>query len=309
MPDVPVPAAPAPAQQAPTRILHSPSRLKQYDRCDVLMQMAYEERWEPKEASTSNSLVARLAGNAVARACEVIHTALRDGQGEMLDNPTFLQLAVSEATGLFTQQFEYCVSKEVRFKEGIDSIIRAELARVIPAYARETPLRTWRKVTDVETPIREWGIRPDVAGVDHQEIDVVGDVKYKRTLKNEWYNTTVEEYKHDPQFKQYNIGWQKTKGLENKTVRSTLILIVGHPFSVRAHPFVYHPHDLKEFLEGAKIATEEINEIRAGQRSPIASLTHKDNFGWCPMKEACLDLGRDRQLMQINYVQLDKLPD
>ena len=170
-------------------------------------------------------------------------------------------------------------------------------------------VRQWKSVTDVETPIPAYGLRPDLGGVDDEGIDVVGDIKYKATCKAEYYGSTVEEFQHDTQFKNYNYGWQQYKGLKDKPCRSTLILVVGHPFSVRAHPFVYHNHVLEEHIEAAKIRSEEIAEYKRGERSLLAALTHRDHFGWCPMKKACLEQHRNREMMKIDYVQLTGMPD
>ena len=145
----------APAKEL--RVLESPSRLKQYDKCQFLMQLAYDERWEPKEAAPS--LIARLAGTAFARACELAHTAIRDGNTSLLDDPAFIQVAVEEAVALFDRRFKFCLDKEIRFAPNKDGIVKTELARVIPQYFAQTPVRWWKKVTDLETPIPAYGLR------------------------------------------------------------------------------------------------------------------------------------------------------
>ena len=298
-------AAPAVAKEL--RVLESPSRLKQYDKCQFLMQLTYDERWEPKEAAPS--LIARIAGTAFSRACELAHTAIRDGNVSLLDDSAFIRVAVEESIALFDKQFKFCIDKEIRFAPNKDSIVKTELARVIPQYFAQTPVRQWKKVTDVETPIPAYGLRPDLGGIDEEEIDVVGDVKYKATCRAGYYESTVEEFQHDTQFKNYNYGWQKYKGLKDKPCRSTLILVVGHPFSVRAHPFVYHNHILEEHIDAAKIRSEEIAEYKRGERSLVEALTHRDHFGWCPMKKACLEQHRNREMMKLDYVQLIGMPD
>lgn len=302
---------PEPAtEQAPAkelRILHSPSRLKQYDKCPWLMQLTYDERWEPKEAHPS--LIARLAGTAFARACELTHTALRDGNKELLDDQAFIKVAVEESIALFDRQFKYCCEKEIRFTPNKDGIVRTELARVIPQYIASTPLRMWKKVTDVETPIPAWGCRPDLGGLDARDFHAVGDIKYKASCKAEFYSNTVEEFQHDVQFKNYNRAWEVYKGLKDTPVYSYLILVVGYPFSVREHSFVYHKHVLDAHIESAKVRSEEITEIQRGERSLIEALTHRDHFGWCSMKKACLEQHRNREMMKVDYVQLDALPE
>lgn len=289
------------------RILHSPSRLKQYDKCPWLMQLTYDERWEPLEAAPS--LIARLAGTAFSRACELAHTALRDGHPELLDSQSFIAVAVEESLALFDRQFKYCCEKGIRFIPNKDSLVRTELARVIPQYMAQTPARLWQKVTDVETPIPGYGCRPDLGGINAQGFDTVGDVKYKATCRNEYYSSTVEEFQHDVQFKNYNYAWSVLKGLVDKPVYSNLILVVGHPFSVREHQFQYHAHVLAQHIESAKVRTEEITEIQKGERSLIEALTHRDHFGWCSMKRACLEQHRDREMMKVDYVQLTDLPE
>lgn len=289
------------------KVLESPSKMKRFDECELLGQLTYIDRWEPIEAHLS--LVPRLRGNGFARACEVLHKALRDGSGEMLDDQGFVNLAVEEAVGLFERQFRYCLEKGIRFKPDVDALSKTELRRVIPLYAKQTPLRQWT-ITHVEHPIKTHGCRPDLAGKDHQGIDAVGDMKYKSSLDARWESDTIEEFHWDYQFQQYNAAHRSAIGVGDAIpVYSYLVLVVGSPFRIKPVGWLYTPEQQALWRQSADALTKEIREITSGERLPRAAAAHRTRFGWCAMKKACLEYYLDPNLMKNDYVQLDALPE
>lgn len=290
------------------KVLASPSMQKKYDFCYLLGQLQYLDRWEPREAE--RSLPARLRGTAFARAAEIIHKALMGGERDMLDSSSFIMTIVDEACAMFDRQFQYCVSKGIVFPERVDEISRAELRRTIPLYARHTPVRSWKKILGVEYPIKKYSCRPDIVGINELDFLCVGDVKYKSSLEARYETNTVEEFKWDPQFLQYNHAWRADQGVgDDVPVYSTLLLVVGSPFRIKPVAWLYTPENLQIWLQSATALTETINSIRAGTTLPRAATVHKNNYGWCPMKKACLEYNLDPELMKRDYVQLDELPE
>ena len=290
------------------RLLRSPSMQKKYDRCHLLGQLQYIDRWEPREAE--RSLPPRLRGNAFALAAEITHKTIQANERDLLNQTSFVCHIVDEAIGRFDRQFQYCVDQGISFRENTDAISRAELRRVIPLYIRHTPVLSWKKVVAVETPIKAYSCRPDLGGVNHLDFACVGDIKYKSKLETEYESSTIEEFHQDGQFLQYNDAWRHDQALsQDVPVYSILLLVVGAPFRIKSVEWLYTPERLQLWRKGAEDLSATINNIEAGLVLPRPSLTHRDNFGWCPMKKACLELNLDPELMKRDYVQLKELPD
>lgn len=286
--------------------LTSPSSQKKFDRCRLLGQLQYIEHWEPREAE--RSLPARLRGTAFSKACELIHKALMNKTPELLDNLEFTCDVVEQAIGVFDRQYAYCEEKGVVFIPESDVLSRAELRRVIPLYAHHTPVRQWQAVTGAEVVWKEYGCRPDVVGINALGMNVVGDVKYKSALESRYVSNTIEEFHWDPQFLQYNYALQQTLKT-TAPVYSSLILVVGSGFKIQQIDWLYDPENVQLWLESAKDMSLVVRGIRDGTILPRAATTHKDNYGWCSMKDACLTYHLDPELMKRKYVQLDELPE
>jgi hypothetical protein len=232
------------------------------------------------------------------------------GERAILLETSFLMAAVDEAVALFDRQFQYCVEKGITFPPEVDAVSRAELRRVIPLFARHTPVLQWQKVLGVEVPLRKYSCRPDVAGVNSLGLDIVSDVKYKSGLEARYESYTIEEFHWDPQFLQYNYAWrEEIQHGPDVPVYSGLILVVGSPFRIKPVEWLYPPETMKLWLESAKDMSETIRGIKEGRVLPRAATTHKDNFGWCPMKKACLEYHLDPELMKRDYVQIDEMPE
>lgn len=289
------------------KLFESPSKIKQFTDCEVLGQLTYIDRWEPREAHPS--LPARLRGNAFSKACEGLHGAIKEGSGGLLGSQEFIALTVDRAIDLFERQFRYCVERGISFKPDTDSISKAELRRVIPLYAHHTPLKNW-KITNVEEPIKVYSCRPDLAGVEPSEFHFVGDMKYKSSLDSRWESDTIEEFHWDAQFQQYPEAYRHHLGLSpDVPVYSYLFLVIGTPFRIKPVGWVFTPEQQAFWKAGAVAMTSRIREITVLNRQPIPSTAHRNKFGWCPMKKACLEYNLDVERMKRDYVQLDELPE
>jgi len=288
------------------KVLESPSKMKQFDTCQLLGQLTYIDRWEPREAHIS--LIPRLRGNAFAKACDVIHKAIRDQA--QIDDPVFIDQVVNESVSLFNRQYEYCVTAGISFKPDVDALIRTELRRVVPLYVKQTPFRQHWRITDVEFPIKTHGCRPDLAGLDPTGFHFVGDMKYKASLEARYEHDTIEEFHWDYQFQQYNAAYRSHRQLSSSDpVYSYLFLVVGSPFRIRPVGWVYTPEQMALWQASAEDLTQMIRQITQEGKLPRAATTHRSRFGWCPMKKACLEYYLDPHLMADDYVQLKELPE
>ncbi len=290
------------------RVFESPSKMKQFDQCQLLGQLTYIDRWEPREAHIS--LVPRLRGNGFSKACHLIHQALIDKTPEKLDDIAFTEQVVAEAVSLFDRQYKYCLERGVNFKPDTDALARAELRRVIPLYMKYTPLRRHWTVTAAEFQIPTHRCRPDLAGLTPVQMHFVGDMKYKSSLEVRYESDTIEEFHWDFQFQQYPHGYRRLHHIEpGVPVYSYLFLVIGSPFRIREVGWLYTPEQQQIWEESAKDLTQTIRLITEDGKLPRASTSHRSRFGWCPMKKACLEYYLDPELMKRDYIQLLDLPE
>jgi hypothetical protein len=285
-------------------LLASPSSQKAFDRCRLKGQLEYIEHWEPREAS--NSLNGRLRGTAFARAAELIHKAIAIDPSVTLD-PAILAEFTDVAVALYERQHAYCINKGITFTDTIGPNTVKELRRVIPMYAQHTPVRQWQAITHIEEPVPQYSCRPDLAGRDAIGVPTVADVKYKASLDAYYETQTIEEYHFDPQFMQYNF-WLSSLQPPATPTYSALIMVVGSPFRIKYVEWLYTPEQIHMWYLSALDLSVVINDIRHHGALPRAATSHRDNFGWCPMKKACFEYYLDPELMRQSYVQLDELP-
>lgn len=289
------------------RILESPSKQKKADRCQLLMHLSYNEGWEPLVAH--HSLAPRLRGTAFSFACEQIHKAIMQDRQALLNDNEGVEKIVTSSIDKFMRQFDYCVGKGIIFQPDTDAIIREELRRVIPYYIVNTPVRNMT-ILGVEEPWEEYGCRPDLYGLTESQYYFVGDVKLKGVLESRYSNSTISEYHDDAQFHQYNYVLRLIKNLPpDAVVYNQLLLVVISPLRIIPSAWLYSPENLKLWESRAIQLTKDIQDIKNGTRVPAPSLTHKDQWGWCPMRAACIELKLDEGLMSQHYVKLDEMPD
>lgn len=287
--------------------LESPSAQKKADQCLLLYQLTYLDRWEPREAV--RSLLPRLRGNAVSKCAEIVHKVIMNGDVQLLDSTSFLMSMVEECIALFNRQFEYCKNMGIVFPPDVDGVSRAELRRVLPLIAKYTPVRSWQKVLGVERPIKQLHCRPDVQGINAHGFHTVGDIKYKSALEARYEGSTIEEFHWDPQFQQYPTAHRVDQSLgRDVPVYSTLLLVVGAPFRIKPVEWLYNQEQEAFFLQGAEALSTTIRGIKDGKILPRPAVVHRNNFGWCPMMKACMELHLDPELMKQFYVQME-LPE
>jgi hypothetical protein len=138
----------------------------------------------------------------------------------------------------------------------------------------------------------------------------VADIKYKSSLESTYEANNIEEFHWSPQFQQYPYVWRLDQQLDASIpVYSTLLLVVGSRFRIKPVEWLYTDEQVALWHASATDLTDAIQQVKAGVALPRASTTHRDGFGWCAMKRACLDYHLDPELMKQAYVQLDQFPE
>lgn len=279
-------------------MIFSPSRTEAYDFCSMRGVIAYKEGWTPREAD--NSLVGRLVGGAFAKGTELIHKG------------TDTDAAIVAGLQYWDRSVEHYVKYGVSFPDLTKT--RTQLGTAFGKYAEQTPFKQWQ-CKGVELPLVEYGnCRLDYLGIDPEGYWAIADLKYKRQLKLDYLNKTINDYRDSWQFQHYPWAYNdyidklKPEGLE-RIQRMYLVLVIADPFKILTYPFFIKDKLQIRWLQSAQQKWADIDALQKGDRQPTLATSHRDPFGDCPFKRACLEMDLDPALMQFEYVQVPKMED
>jgi hypothetical protein len=283
-------------------MIYSPSRTEAYDFCSLKGSLVYKQGWTPREAD--NGTVGRIVGAAFAEGTYRIHAGLSDG--------------IAEAQRLFDRQVAHYIQYGVSFTHDMGQT-RETLGKSLVKYAAASPFKTWQ-IKGAEVALKDYGnCRLDVLGIDPEGYWAIADIKYKRQLKLDYLNKTVNEYRDSWQFQHYPWAYnhyaQSINDIQNGSnpwqpaVRMYLVLVIAEPFRILTYPFFTRDKLQIRWLQSAQQKWADIHAIETGERQPTMSATHRDAYGPCNMSKACLEMDLDPALMQFEYVQVPRLPE
>lgn len=281
-------------------MIYSPSRTEAYDFCSMRGVIAYKEGWTPREAD--NSLLGRLVGAAFAKGSEGIHRGHE------------VKLATDRAVDLWDRSLTHYTNYGVSFPD--TSKIREQLVKALEKYAVQNPFIHWQQ-KGVEFALPDHGnCRLDYLGIDPEGYWAIADLKYKRQLKLDYLNKTVNEYRDSWQFQHYPWAyndWVAKSGPANdyfKPVqRIYLVLVIADPFKVLTFPFFVKDKLQGRWLQSAQQKWADITALQNGERQPTLAASHRDAFGDCPFKRACLEMDLDESLMAFEFCKVPKMED
>jgi PD-(D/E)XK nuclease superfamily len=289
-------------------MIYSPSRTEAYDFCSMRGVIAYKEGWTPREAD--NSLVGRLVGGAFAKGTEAIH------KGVAVDQAIIIGL------DYWDRSVQHYVTHGVSFPDLTKT--RAQLGTAFSKYAEQTPFKQWQ-CKGVEFPLVEYGnARLDYLGIDPEGYWAIADLKYKRQLKLDYLNKTINDYRDSWQFQHYPWAyndWVKTWPKRGHTPnewealgyqpiqRIYLVLVIADPFKILTYPFFIKDKLQARWLQSAQQKWADIAALQKGDRQPTLSASHRDAFGDCPFKKACLEMDLDESLMQFEFCKVPRMEE
>lgn len=289
--------------------VYSPSKTEAYDTCSMKGDLMYKQHLQRREAD--NGTIGKIVGSAFAKGTEEIHT----GRGPGID----------EASALFDRTVDWYLSHGVSFDNRLSGV-RDGLCESLVKYAKQNPFTKWQ-IKEVEFELYDYGrCRLDVLGVNDSANWCIADIKYKRSLNLEYLNKTVTDYLESWQFNHYPWAYndwlrkyeeeqKNDKGFNRSIERyfpvthMALILVIAKPFKVL--PFTVAVNDAyqKRWYESAQQKWADIYAIENGDKKPCLAASHRDAYGYCPMRRACVDLDLDENLMMFEYTKVPRLPD
>ena len=268
--------------------------------CSLKGATLYRDGWMLKEAD--NGTVGRIVGAAFAEGTYRIHAGLSSG--------------VDEAQKLFDRQVEHYIRYGVTFTQDMQHT-RDTLGKSLVKYLVQSPFDKWQ-IKGAEVQLKDYGnCRLDVLGIDPEGYWAIADIKYKRQLKLDYLNKTINEYRDSWQFQHYPWAYNdyvsKVHAGNGCTwepaVRMYLVLVIAEPFRILSYPFFTKDKLQVRWLRSAQQKWLDLYAIETGQKEPTMSAVHRDMYGDCLLKRACLEMDLDPQLMQHEYVKVPRLPE
>lgn len=285
-------------------MVYSPSKTEAYDACSLKGKLMYTDHWELREAN--NGTVGKISGGAFAKGAESIHKGHTD------------YLAVADS--YWDRSIQHYTSHGVTFSMDLPKA-KGILLKTLTKYKEADALKGWEKVAS-EVELKDYGnCRLDIVGIDPEGYWAIADNKYKRTLSMDYLNRNVAEYRDSWQFQHYpwayNQAAKDLTGVSEAALlkvwsgiqRIWLILVIAEPFKVLQYPFFVNEKLQKRWLASAQQKWADISAYEKGDRQVTMATVHRDQYGDCPMKEACLEMDLDPALMQFKYVQVPRMKE
>lgn len=281
-------------------MIYSPSRTEAYDFCSMRGVIAYRDGWTPREAD--NSLIGRLVGGAFAKGTESIHKGAT------------VEYAKQYGLDYWHKSVNHYVFYGVTFPDLAKTT--EQLGKSFEKYAAQNPFAQWQ-TKGVEFGLPDYGnCRLDYLGIDPEGYWAIADLKYKRQLKLDYLNKTINDYRDSWQFQHYpwayNDWIKQNKHLQpgfEPIQRIYLVLVIADPFKILSFPFFIKDKLQARWLQSAQQKWADITALQKGDRQPTLSASHRDAFGDCPFKKACLEMDLDESLMQFEYTKVPKMEE
>ena len=133
-------------------------------------------------------------------------------------------------------------------------------------------------------------------------------------MKLDYLSKTINDYRDSWQFQHYPWAYNdyvtkaQPEGLQ-QIQRIYLVLVIADPFKVLTYPFFIKDKLQTRWLQSAQQKWADIAALQKGDRQPTLAASHRDAFGGCPFKPACLEMDLDPALMQFKYCQVPKMED
>jgi hypothetical protein len=204
----------------------------------------------------------------------------------------------------FVRSVEHYASHGVTFPDL--SKVKLDFEVAVNKFIDENPMSSWQ-LKGIEYPLPDYGnCRLDIVGIDPEGYWAIADFKYKRQLKLDYLTKTITDYKDSWQFQHYPWAWNdmvSKGGTEYEPVqRIWLYLVVASPFKILKYPFFVKESLQKMWLQSAQQKWADIRAIETGDRQAVMSAVHRDQYGECPFKRACLEFNFDPGLIEYTKV-------
>ena len=278
---------------------YSPSQTARWLECRIARWLQYKEHWQPKAVGRPE--MSALAGRAFATGMQTWYQARKAG------NPTPIAHAQVLATREITAALAQFAAQGRTFNTQAEAMVPGLAGQVASALKKTCDLdpTAGMEIVAVEEPIPEAGyVRPDIVLRDSLGL-AVGDFKLKLTLKPDYLESTLAEYRNSWQL--LHGAWAVGRHYGEPCKTAYLFMVVNSPrFQVAVDSQVLDPEVLAWWEQSARTYWAQMYAEDVGTATPAMAAVHGSRFGPCPYQRACFDCKLDPGLMAAEYIQVKR---
>ena len=216
---------------------------------------------------------------------------------------------LAAALALFSTEVAAYQRAGVHFDQDTLDALPGEIEHALDKYPAHDTLVDY-EIIDVELDLGpDYGnARVDVLAKDKFGHYLVIDDKAKRKLEARWQPKELMSYEAD--WKMNHYVWAISDKLGVPIDRYYINLIVVTPrYSVTLAPYPAFQGKTRDWWEASarRLWNRMEQEAAFGPDfTPSMAVVHKSQYGKCPMWTACLDHGLDKDLMMVDYIQVER---
>jgi hypothetical protein len=282
----------------------SPSQVVNWSRCPVLWKLQNVEKWVTKEIG--NKEIAALCGNVFGKGMEVYNLAVKaEGypaiRGDADRLKKLIETCVEAARVHGDEEARKLVENGHTIANVEDADAKIELAlKALTRFLPADPTPSDWVVLGAEVISKEHGwCRCDVLYQTPDLKRVVRDYKFKLKLDTARRPTTLAEYGDSSQGQHYLYAYDADV--------FEVCLVTMAPWYAEVVPFVKDPVRLAAWVASQKTKWGIMQRMRDGLVEPWEADVHRDQYGDCGFKDACLQYNRDPERMKLGgYIQLGR---
>lgn len=282
--------------------IFSPTQTVRWNRCALLNSLT-REGWEPR--NPTNSLLGRIAGGTFADGAAVLHRLVQAGLAP--NDPGVVSATMAACSGSLNSTFTRYQEAGIRLTDEHYEDLKRDCLKGVEKYATYQPFPFRPEcIVDVERELGGYGkCRLDVIERGQDGLIYPVELKYKRLLRTDYIQSTINEFLQSWQFLHYSYALTKTEQYGNTASKCGLILVIMSPrFTVIKTEVQFTPETLAMFEQSAKVYWADMAAEKAGIRPITMATNHKDQYGLCHMYKACFDYHLDEGLMEYDYVRI-----
>ena len=275
-------------------MIYSPSQSDTWLRCPVLRHMTRE--WEPRRVRKNN--LAALLGSAVGDGINRYNQYLRDSE-----TPNVTECIEVGLQRIATEQAKWAIQGRVIDIEDQPYLAGMEpkVGKLLREYDQNGLPKHW-KVLDIEHTLPQHGNARIDLGVDDGFGPAVLDFKVKAYLKvgDEWRD--INRWRNS--WAMYHYTWAYGQVHNTSIDRYYIFMLVAEPkVRTKLYPFTVTPEAMAMWHVSAERVWTQMESEDNGTAEPWMASRHGDEYGPCPMYNACFMYQFDEHLMLNEYTR------
>ena len=273
--------------------IFSPSQTKSFLTCEFLWKLE-REGWRPLTYG-KNTLYA-IRGSAVSVGCDMFHNG-KDSAAYFLSTKDEL------SSGWEKERIDSRCYSEFKSLPINKSELTDMACALVHAYAEAWPL-SYTVERSEYTFVNHGNARADIIGRNSKGILMPFDLKTKQKPAQSYYEyLTKRDFAFDHQLMHYCWALSEETGTPCLEYGIIILWYSAKP-TIEVVPYSVTQERMNLWLTSARSTWAKMEAIEQGSIEPSENAMHKSVFGACNFYKACLEMNRDKNLMEQDYFKI-----